>query len=72
MSKDPTRWRIVTSPKPQRAGEYFIMRGEKFVLKLYRDAVPDPTAFTRRLIFWLNSQDVSNFEVQDQDHDDAR
>lgn len=38
-------WRTVTSKKPQRKGEVFILYGDVFVMKVYAGSVDDPQAF---------------------------
>lgn len=49
-------WHVVTSKKPNRIGEAFIMRNGKFVLKVYKDApVPDPEGFAKTLAHLLNT-----------------
>lgn len=42
-------WRAVKSNKPRRDGEAFVLRDNDFVLKVYRDVVPDSLAFAQRL-----------------------
>ena len=49
---DPNAWRVVISPKPERRGEAFVMRGDTFVLKVYRDSVTDVHSFAR----WIAGQ----------------
>lgn len=51
-------WTLVTSNKPKRAGEVFIQRDGRFVLKVYRDApVPDVRQFAQYLVDQLNKQE---------------
>lgn len=47
-------WSMTLSSKPRRKGEVFIKRGEKFVMKLYKDGVEDPAKFGRYLCNQLN------------------
>lgn len=47
-------WRAVTSPKPRRVGEAFVMRGDTFVLKVYKGSVPDTMALARYLARQFN------------------
>lgn len=37
MSTEPGEWKVVTSKKPLRKGEYFLLRNETFIIKVYRD-----------------------------------
>lgn len=53
MSK-PHKWDIVMSNKPRRAGEVFVKRGDKFVMKLYKDSGIDPVKMGRYLCQQLN------------------
>lgn len=47
-------WRIVTSDKPRRQGEVFLLNGGTFVLKIYKDSVPDPLSLGRYLVRQFN------------------
>lgn len=47
-------WTMTMSNKPRRAGEVFIKRHDKFVMKLYKDGVEDPVRFGRYLCKQLN------------------
>lgn len=47
-----TEWKAVVSKKPLRAGEAFILRGDTFVMKIYKDSVTDPFRFAR----WIAEQ----------------
>lgn len=47
-------WSMTMSNKPRRKGEVFIKRGDKFVMKLYKDSVEDPVKFGRFLVNQLN------------------
>lgn len=49
------RYYVVTSPKPQRAGEAFIMRAGKFYAKVYKE-VPDAKMFAEHLCRLLNAE----------------
>lgn len=49
----PKNWHVVTSDKERRQGEVFLKRGNRFVLKIYKDSVPDPLAFGRYLAHQL-------------------
>lgn len=42
-------WRAVKSNKPLRKGEAFVMNGDQFVLKVYKDSVPDTFALAKHL-----------------------
>lgn len=48
-------YRAVTSKKPARAGEVFILRNDKFILKIYRDAAPDVMEFADWLVYNLQT-----------------
>lgn len=48
MSADRPRYSVVTSPKPARRGEAFVMRGDVFILKVYRE-VPNALQFAETL-----------------------
>lgn len=52
MARKAARWDVVVSPKERRAGEFFIRRGKQYVLKVYKDSVPDPYQFAH----WLANQ----------------
>ena len=47
-------WSMTMSNKPRRKGEVFIKRGDKFVMKLYKDGVDDPVRLGRYLCTQLN------------------
>lgn len=47
-------WTVVQSRKPRRDGEAFLMRDGQFVMKVYKDAVPDVPAFAEWLAKQLN------------------
>lgn len=47
-------WSMTMSNKPRRKGEVFIKRGDKFVMKLYKDGVEDPVKFGRFLVNQFN------------------
>jgi hypothetical protein len=47
-------WRFVTSNKPQRKDEVFVLNGGTFVMKLYAGAIPRPKDFARQLCEHLN------------------
>lgn len=47
-------WTMTMSNKPRRKGEVFIRRGDKFVMKLYKDGVEDPVKFGRFLVNQFN------------------
>lgn len=47
-------WSMPMSNKPRRKGEVFIKRGDKFVMKLYKDGVEDPVKFGRFLVNQFN------------------
>lgn len=68
-------WRVVTSNKERRKGEVFVKRGDKFVLKIYKDSVPDPQAFGRYLARQLNIIEARRAAHDQpdlfQEHDDA-
>lgn len=50
-------YRVVTSTKPQRQGEAFILRNNKFFLKVYRDVPCGAEYFARNLCRLLNRHD---------------
>lgn len=47
-------WRVVTSNKPRRKGEAFVVNGNRFVLKVYKDGVDDPVEFAHYLARQFN------------------
>ena len=47
-------WRTVTSKKPRREGEVFILYGDVFVMKVYAGSVDDPQAFADAICKGLN------------------
>lgn len=47
-------WTMTLSSKPRRAGEVFIKRQDKFVMKIYKDGVENPVQFGRYLCRQLN------------------
>lgn len=55
-------WRFVTSRKPARQGEAFLLRGEVFTMKIYRDAAPDVEEFAGWLVDQLNDVEQRRFE----------
>lgn len=46
-------WRVVTSKKPARQGEAFILRNGSFVIKIYKDACPEGA---ETFAIWLATQ----------------
>lgn len=54
-NSDPARWRTVTSSKERRKGEVFLLRDDRFVLKIYKDGVSDPKEFGHYLARQLNA-----------------
>jgi hypothetical protein len=52
-----SEWRAVKSNKPRREGEAFVMRGDTFMLKVYKDVVPDTFAFAQYLARQLQMQE---------------
>lgn len=52
MARKAAKWDVVVSPKERREGEFFIRRDKQFVLKIYKDGVPDPSRFAH----WLAKQ----------------
>lgn len=47
-------WTMTMSSKPRRAGEVFVKRGDKFVMKLYKDSGIDPARMGRFLCSQFN------------------
>jgi hypothetical protein len=58
-------WRAVTSKKPAHLGEAFLMRGNRFVLKVYRDSGYDGLRLAQYLAAQLQRQDDHQKLVQD-------
>lgn len=51
-------WTMTMSSKPRRAGEVFVKRGDKFVMKLYKDSDIDPVKFGRYLCKQMNRMEA--------------
>lgn len=59
-----SQWRAVTSKLSRREGEAFVLKGDTFVLKVYKGAVPDTLHFAQYLAKQMNQLEARQLELR--------